>query len=549
MDPRFHQQLEAAVAQGGTAWLKIIRLPNDIVDADRGTDGKPIKKISPDEASKLARERSQSVLQSFVVLNDIIGRYEVAIRKRWAKKNTRQREQLLLCAWPGMATTSRPDLKAFQRGLPSQPRDVYMWPSINLEDLSSGNTLLRLLNTRGRHWPATFATIDGDSMRLGDRSGALPIEKVYRHEMILKGNTPETYGVIKPIQYQSVSDMMGNVRLGAAKGLRILEIQERILQFLRSICAIILHDKNLDNPLDPVVPEPEALPVPTGEWLSSASAAQAAPYEVPKNIDLNRIKSITASRIAEAQDHLWSLREDPSYFSDYIRNRSEHSYDMIFDTTRKHQPKVSDVLKEPPFWDRVVNHAVYEAYEDIFHWRLFDQQLDNIIQLQRPPRGVRQIEKCHETVRKLKMILELTYIPILVHKFETFFAASPPVRDLFQRQPNHQDPSDVSISPRRDLDMKDDLLWVWATVCEKGTYEICGLELLAVEVDRLIRDKTQKGRITAMVAQVFSDIGLAGALQNQLRIKFPQIFDKGEYHDWVDENLFRDWANEVVHPI
>ncbi|RYC65971.1 hypothetical protein CHU98_g238 [Xylaria longipes] len=379
MDLNFHQRLEAAMASGDTAWFEEMVFPKVHVNPDAIIDEDTIKKISRGIASTLAKRRSQSVLRHFTALNDVLGRYEDTIRSQ------------------------------------SQPRDVYMWPSINLEDLSTGNTLLRFLNSRGRHFPATFATMDGQSTRLGGRSGALPMEEVPGPEMDLDRATPEGYGIIKPIQYQSVDDMLQNNRFGAATGLRILEIQERILQFLKSMCAIILHDKNLDNPLDPILLELEALPAPTGDWLSAARAAQTASYEVPQNINLNCIKSISASRVDEAQDHLWSLREDPAYFADCIGNWSEHSFEMVPDDKRKQHPDVSDALRMSRFWDRVINNAVYNAYDDIFHWRIFDQQLDQIIKLQtasnaQPPRSIEKAGECYEAIRKLKLMIETRYI-------------------------------------------------------------------------------------------------------------------------------------------
>ncbi|KAI1122970.1 hypothetical protein F5Y10DRAFT_286614 [Nemania abortiva] len=537
MDPNFHQRLEAAIASGDTAWFQDMGFPAVRVREEDIIDENTIKKISPDDASRLAKQRSQAVLQSFSALGDALGRYEDTIRKRWAKKNQEQRVQLLLRAWPGMTKASRPDLKASRRGLKSQSRDIYMWPSINLEDLSSGNTLLRFLNSRGRHWPAIFAIMDSGSTRLGSRSGALPPEEVPGHEMKLDGNTLETYGVISPIQYQSPADMLETHRFGAAEGLKILEIQDRILVFLRSMCAIILHDKNLDDPPDPIVPEPEALPVPTGEWLSAASAAQAAPYEVPHNIDLGRIKSISASRVAEAQDHLWSLREDPGYFADFVKSWSEHSSEMVLDGKRKQHPDISDSFKLSHFWDRVVKNVVYGAYD---FQRLADAQ---------SPQGIEHAEKCSEAVRKLKLVLETRYIPSLVHRLNVLIPPSPPLRALFQRLPDPDGHLGFSIYPRRDLDMKDDLIWIWAMFSEEDTIDIYGLELLALEADILIRDKTQKERVTAMAAQTFSDIGLVGALHNQLRINFPLIFSKDKYRAWKDKKTFEDWSSELVRPV
>lgn len=203
-----------------------------------------ISYVSTLDAVAQASERSACIFQSFTALQDILGRYEAIVRKRWLKKTQTQRKELLLKAWPAIPTTHRPDLQAYRRENADRGkrgtcfRDYYMWPHINLEDLITGSTLLRLLNSRGRHHPSVFASMDLESTRLGE-FGKWPMTVIRPHDkdtggymVNLHGKMPGEYGLVEKVQSMTIEEMIESNYFDGNSGLRVLEVQKHILEFL-----------------------------------------------------------------------------------------------------------------------------------------------------------------------------------------------------------------------------------------------------------------------------------------------------------------------------
>lgn len=113
--------------------------------------------------------------------------------------------------------------------------EYYKWPSINLEDLTSGSTLLRLLNSRGRHHPAVFAVMDLESTSVGHVLGVIPIclldcPQAVNYSMDL-GHQDGRYGTMTKFRLTPAQDAYLHERF-ATDGLEVLEVQDRILKFL-----------------------------------------------------------------------------------------------------------------------------------------------------------------------------------------------------------------------------------------------------------------------------------------------------------------------------
>lgn len=59
-----------------------------------------VSHLQPVDAQRLARNRSSKIFSSFNELRDILERHEATIQKRWRKKSNKQRQAILLKAWP-----------------------------------------------------------------------------------------------------------------------------------------------------------------------------------------------------------------------------------------------------------------------------------------------------------------------------------------------------------------------------------------------------------------------------------------------------------------
>lgn len=98
------------------------------------------------------------------------------------------------------------------------------------------------------------------------------------------------------------------------------------------------------------------------------------------------------------------------------------------------------------------------------------------------------------------------------------------MRSSFKRMLDDEAYSGDVIYPRRTLDLKDDLVWFW-TEFNDNLSEV-SMEELGMEFDRLSNTPSERLCISSMVASVFSDNGLADALQSQPRFSFPRVFDE-----------------------
>lgn len=58
--------------------------------------------------------------------------------------------------------------------------------------------------------------------------------------------------------------------------------------------------------------------------------AKEAPSNPPAKLGLPNIESLLSSRTARAEDHIWPLREDPSYIAETILDMKEHLLSVHF---------------------------------------------------------------------------------------------------------------------------------------------------------------------------------------------------------------------------
>ena len=295
------------------------------------------------------------------------------------KKNEKKRRAILLEAWPEMAPTHRPDFVGFRKAFKNHPRSrtmlskSYLWPYINLEDLLQRHLLLLFINSRGRNLPDRFISVDIEAAHLGKgwhfdddgiAEGTVVRFDPEKHKngvsvLALHGaQDPRSYGkviVCKGEEPLKKSAFMYHPSLG----LLGLEIQQGIYSFLLDVVKLILHDIEPNQFfLAPHVPAP---PVPHQNkegWLSFSAHTLEAPYRVPQELDLERIKSLVSARRSAAEDHLWLLRDDPNYFLETLKDWKEH--DTI---TVKHScarcynvvaaRMISDAFTYFVFWDHI----------------------------------------------------------------------------------------------------------------------------------------------------------------------------------------------------
>lgn len=327
--------------------------------------------ISPQDVCDQAQPMSRVIWDDYEKLKTIIERYEKVIQKRWAKRTDSKRKQALQSAW---ATTSNPSPQPMpQTHLPEvaylssrcnprkgicncskfedEKRHIFMWPRMNIEDLTKFEPLLLLLNARGRHAPSTFAMADLSGAHFGWKTNQMkhpPYLDMY--SMVFTGQKcSEDYGRLvsweeDPKAYQRLH--MG-CDLSPGEGLVVLEIQHRLYRFLVNICQIILHDYQVEDYryllAQPVAPEP-SLPTANSREQDMGTSLMITRYEtayhLPAKLDVRRLQLLVESKLAEAEDTLWALREDPTFFSTTLAAMHQSRPEHIRDTLNRRHPSV-----------------------------------------------------------------------------------------------------------------------------------------------------------------------------------------------------------------
>ncbi|KAI0835934.1 hypothetical protein F5Y06DRAFT_274774 [Hypoxylon sp. FL0890] len=530
--------------------------------------GVEVKTPSPADVLREAKERSTNIFNSYHMLHEIIIRHEATIRKRWAKKTKQQRLKILLSAWPGMAAMHRPDFEAFRKesgrlpNMQTRYKEYFMWPHINQEDLSQPKTLPLLLNARGRHPPSEFAGADEAAMHLGHVTKALVPIFLNEHTMIINGATnAQDYG--KLVSWDDHPDAFDWVHTRKqylpGEGLHVLEAQERLLAFLVECCKQILHEIPADTLTTDAFPiQPEPLLQPEGEsggFNYLAIMAAEAPYRVPAYLDLERIESLLDARTAAAEDHLWALREDPSYFAAQLLETKEHRLETLKDIYGNIHPTLRPG-RDNLFWARVIGGVVFPAY----------LQLEVFSELRRQVRDLQRLQRKYQaTITPTRDLPEEYLLAIL--KFRHYVnqaakgpmgvlknevPASPPLRRFFIRKPPPDNTSsELVVLSKPDVKMdkvEQHLIWLLQTLWEDGhSLFLASMPLVLDELERLLQaDKSASELVSGRIAGVIGDLSIISQCLNQLNLYLP--WSRNFETALVDheEDLKKDFAKNTT---
>ncbi|KAH7124217.1 hypothetical protein EDB81DRAFT_812100 [Dactylonectria macrodidyma] len=515
--------------------------------------------LSPTAVRREATQRLRNIFSSYEILVKILARHEETIQKRWTKKTRQQRLRILLKAWPDMPTSHRPDFEAFTKESPEQRErgtqhaDSFMWPYINLEDLSQTRLLLLLLNARGHNPPSAFAGADNDAMHLGKVSRAIVPIFLNEHIMVLNGaDSAEEYG--KLLAWEDHEDafewMHTRKQYIPGEGLVILQAQERLLGFLVECCQELLHDIPADimtsdsfpiQPAPPMKSESESL-----GFESLAVMAAEAPYRLPAQLDLGRIESLLGARASAAEDHLWTLREDPSYFAQQLLETRDHRQEMMKDTLGHPHPTTRRNC-DTILWARVIGNVLTDAY----------LALELFSELHRQTRELQLLQQKYATTISPSKDLPKDYLLALL-KFRYYLnqgakgplnllkvvvVASPPMRKFYVREPSNDiNSTKIAIKSKPGQKMtkvEGRLIWLLRTLWEddKDLF-FAGLSLVVDELERLLRaEQPAQELVSGYVMRVIGDISIIAQCLRQLNL----------YQPWAQnfENAAVDWEDDI----
>ena len=315
-----------------------------------------------------------------------------------------------------------------------------------------------------------------------------------------------------------------------------------------NLCRGLLRDKNIDDTVAsaPVLPEPPALIIGNGSWLSSVDATRESPYLVPGKANFQRMLLIVKSRLAEWQDYALAMREDPQFYVNVVGEWSEHSTEWIRDENGKRHRDLTTTLGKEHFWDRTITSAINEIYEGLFMWNFFNDQLETIASFREQDDHKEDAPAYLQAVNRLRSPLERR----VIHKARTElmrqFPSSPPNRSLFVNYSGEK-----KLRLRNPINRKDELWWILNEISTEES--LCPLDVLAAELNRLIQtERKQKDRTTAFVARFIADLGLECEFRSHLKLLCPRVFvDRGKSLGvkLEEEKKLQDWMSPRLQPM
>jgi hypothetical protein len=502
-----------------------------------------------------ARDRSENIFTDWTTLHKILERHEEVFRKRWMKKTMEQRKRILLAAWPNMSSTHRPDFQALRRETPQQRnsgtrfRDAFLWPYINLEDLSSSKLLPLFLTSRGRHLPEAFAHADYEAAHVGMTSLAIQSPFLNEHTLLLRGQTtPKTYGrLVAWDDDDGAFDLLQTgIGFHPGYGLQVLEVQQEILRFLLKCCTIVLQDLppgSLTGSDVPIQSEPPLLLRDESEWPSLAAIAAEAPYRVPAHLNFKHLQAIIAGKRSAAIDHIWALREDPGYFADVIGDYGEHRQETLLDVNGKRHP----TLNRPLFWDRALSNLILDAYGGFILWDVMYQQATKLVKLNEKYSSVDFATK--KLPSEYDMALQ-NFRHLLdqaskgpIDKLKVGVPPSPPLRSCYVREPQEPGSTMIRVHTKSAIG-KDPLLLLFATLWDSQQLFLRGLPDVMDELDRLVQsDSKQKQRLSSWVAQVVSDLAVIAQIRRQVGSYHPLLMASNEL---TTDEIRADFSKSLI---
>ncbi|KAF2867597.1 hypothetical protein BDV95DRAFT_630985 [Massariosphaeria phaeospora] len=514
------------------------------------------------EVQEQALQLSKKLFGDWVTLEAIIERHEEIIRRRWTKKSKEQKTRILLTAWPNMSPQHRPDVDALQRETPAQRlkgtrfREAYLWPYINIEDLVKPKLLLIFLNARGRHQPHEFVHSDPKLTTLGETCGACPPFFLNGYTMVFHGRTsPETYGELLSWDgdEHALELMMSGVGVHPGHGLQALEIQQRIWEFLVNCCKQLLqHVPSETFTSGDVQAKPEPLSGEATNITSLEIVAREAPYRIPAHLDFRRPKALVSAERNSREDHVWALREDPSYFASVMQEYAEHRQEQVLDVRGQQHPTF-DQSDNFEFWSSVLRTVVVDAH---FGFVTIDQILQQIIVLERLEAKYKdqirpELELPSEFMKAFqKVLFSLSAAKVdIIGQLKNGVFPSPPIRPFCVRYPKASNASKYRVSYRSPglNHAINRLMPFFGILWNEDDLLLFRLHNVVDEIERLIQaDPEVKALIFPWVASKFSHLSLISECLHQLRLYQPWAGKAEKSMEGRMDQLILDYAESLV---
>ncbi|KAF6240026.1 hypothetical protein HO173_001636 [Letharia columbiana] len=498
-----------------------------------------------------ASKRTRSIFANHQRLGSIFAEHGRDLKHRWGNRNPDRRRKLLLTAWPDIPLVHRPDFDALrqQRSLWSLERkrdgtkhkNAYLMPHINVEDLGKSKNLLLFIESRTRNDPEAFAWSDSLQIRMAASADAVKIMTCTGYTMMLSGQmTQEAYGDI--VSWKGDSSSIQSLLMGTgfnpSEGLIVLEIQDRTLQFLitctdlmRGVKAGATIDRAQAAPTagtDAQAQEAEASVKPIHAGLiiddetspseSTVEVNTKAPYRQPQHFSLEYLRKLATAKKDEAEDEIWALREDPSYFQNVL----QHRYQMTLYVFERVYSEDVTTLKGK-ILQTACGNIIHAAYKYLIIWDII---LEDLQKLERLHIGIATSpveplpDKYQEALASFVLVIDkLTKYPL--EDLRKVLPMSEPIREYFDR--TRKNDGSIAYLPRKDMEIPPIIGMVYDLMNPERT-ALMGVPNILDDVERIMRkDKRQKGLITTEVAKTLSETAALGEIHARLSCHQPRI--------------------------
>jgi hypothetical protein len=492
-----------------------------------------------DKVTRTSRALADGLFSDWHELKNIINNHNELIRKRWRNKTRDQKTAVLLEAWGDvMSESHRPDLTLFTNTSdkePSQPLDAYKWPYINLEDLLRPKVLPSFLESRGIYHPHVFCHTDLSACALGIATGKIGGSDIKGGAVLfLESKTPQDYAevILNTETKDSTSSDSTGCWFAIGQGLLILEVQQRTWHFLLACAKAIVHDlvESAQCPISD--PEYQSSASPTNEpaLITLATSTMDAPYQYPARMDLSRLNSLVCAKRSAIADHVWLLREDPSYFADCVSEWKDHQPEMLLDAQGKKHPIHKAGLTKA-FWNRVLRKMITDSYLSLSLWDHTCQEVFKFDALSRKYADPSPLELLPEelsfAMKKIRHLLELSSASSTT-LLKSHVPPSPPMLKYWHREgtstaDHHSTKFRMMQNPRTDQDPAlDRLFWLYTTLWDDKQCAVVGLSTLVDELDRLTyADTKAKNLQSGLVVDNIGDLGVISECLHQLSLYYP----------------------------
>jgi hypothetical protein len=476
------------------------------------------------EVRQLVHKLVTSIFSNWSQLREVVETHEDKLRKRWETKTKGDKANILLQVWPNMSFAHRPDFHAFLSGDSGHKvqgkaefKDAYMWPQINLEDLTYGRTLLLYVDSRGRHPPQAFVHADWASCLLGRRTNSVILSPLLKsYTMFLDGRTAIRYGRI--VAWEKDPGAKDQLLAGGGclttKGLMVLEIQERIMSFLVQFCLVLLNDLTTSFTHNALT-----RPIPAADKSKRNVIAAEAPYRLPGGSDFKRLAKLILASRNFAEDHAYALRIHPGHFAATMIQAREHRYEMLLDLSGARHP----ALDTPDFLNSLIMHVIQGAYGRLFEWDLAYQQMVNVLRLsEKYSAELSPKKKLPEDYMQALLILRYAMRTIqagATRRLVRLLPPSPAYRHMFSRVSLDQTKGGFRADPEVETDV---VMGFFELIADNRKMHLLNPLDLTDELERAIGAEPKlKKKLSPLIALLVGDMGIVGQVYHELDVYQP----------------------------